>query len=349
MSNEDYKVSGSAREAKELALIDQQRRRKAKSSILKPKEVRGEYDAHRMLMTTLGGEKRAIEAEDLATFRRNAQIAGRNFVGGITARQIIDLSLAIDRERARREIGWATPTYGQKNVKGNLFVRFITDASQKYDASRHHVTVEFLGYQTAIVSGAHEPLRSARLMAKQQIRFDCDCGRHTFWYRYISTIGNFNSGRAETGYPKIRNPNLNGVACKHVLRVMAEIEGNVGVLNFLKKAIEDGRRKATARTVAKQDQTEKHIEQQKGRSSHKIDDREQRDLHRSRLALRKTVAKARKEMPKPKVTASGSKKVATLANMKNNKVAQSMLADAIKGMGLSVEQAIQMLNATLKK
>lgn len=343
--NDDYKISGSAGEAKDLARQDQLRRNRAKSKILKPSEVRGQFDAHRMLMTTLGGEKREITTEDLAVFRQNAQIAGRNFIGGITARQVIDLSLSIDRERARKEISWAVPSYAQKNVKGNLFVRFVTDASQKYDATRHHVTVEFLGYQTAIISGAHEPLRASRLMAKQQIKFDCDCGRHTFWYRYISTIGNFNSGRQETGYPKIRNPHLNGVACKHVLRVMAELEGNSSVLNFLKTAIEKGRKKATARTVAKQEDATEEIKKQSKRATHRLDDREQRDLHRSRLALRKTVAKARKDMQKPKVNASGSRKIGNLAKMGKNKQARSLLENAIKGMGLTVEQAMALLTA----
>lgn len=343
MSEKDYKISGSATEAKQLAKEDLFRRKKDKAKILKPSEVRGEYDAHRMLMTTLGGEKREITSEDLATFRQNTQIAGRKFVGGITTRKVIDLSLPIDRERARKEISWANPTYAQKNIKGNLFVRFLTDASQKYDASRHHVTVEFLGYQTAIVSGAHEPIRATRTMMKEQIKFDCDCGRHTFWYRYISTIGNFNSGRDETGFPKIRNPHLNGVACKHVLRVMAEIEGNSYVLAFLTRAIENGRKKEGAKTVANQKKATEQIKKQAGRSSHRIDDREARDLHRSRIALRKSVVKARKAMPKPKHTGSASKKIGHLVENGDNSTARAMLANAIKGMGITVKQAMKLL------
>lgn len=345
MAENVHKISGSAGEAKARAKADQARRNQA-SAILRPSEVRGEYDANRMLMTTLGGIKRAMTHEDLAAFRRNADIAGKSFVGGITARQVIDQSLSVDRKRAREEILWAVPAYGNKNVKGNLSVQFNTDASKRNGASRHFVNVEFIGFQTAVASGAHAPKKAARLMSKEKIRFDCDCGRHTYWYRYISTIGNFNSGRAETGYPKIRNPNLTGVACKHVLRVMAEIEGGAYVLEFLARAITNARTKGDkARTQAKQAEADKQIDKQSKRSTTKLDSREERDLHRSRLALRKSAQAARKNMPKPKVVAGGSRKIGQIGKLGlNNQTAETMLLQIIQGLGITREQAISMLS-----
>ena len=348
VDSSDRKISGSVGEAKAIAKADQKSRENA-PNILKPSEVRGEYDANRMLETTLGGVKRLMTSDDLAAFRRNAAIAGKNFVGGITARQVIDQSLSIDRKRAREEILWAMPSHGQKNQKGNLFVRFNTDASKRNGSTRHFVQVEFLGFQTAVISGANAPLKAARLMSKEKIRFDCDCGRHTYFLRYVATVGNYNAGRAESGYPKIRNPNLVGIACKHVLRVMAEIEGGAYVLKFLSKAIDEARKKGDkAKVQTSQKEADKQIEKQAGRSTTRLDSREERDLYRSRVALRKSATTARKTLDKPKVVAGGSRKVGQLGKLGNNKTAETILLQTIQGLGITREQAIAMLNS-LKK
>lgn len=74
-------------------------------------------------------------------------------------------------------------------------------------------------------------------MRRGHLSFDCDCERHRYFFRYIATIGGFNAGRDETGYPKIRNPGLKGVACKHVLRVMAELQSSAAILHFIEKAM----------------------------------------------------------------------------------------------------------------
>ncbi|ENV00374.1 hypothetical protein [Acinetobacter variabilis] len=344
----DRKIAGSIGAAKARAKASQDKRDSA-PNILNPSEVRGEYDANRMLVTTLGGVKRIMTAEDLAAFRRNAAIAGKSFVGGITARQVIDQSLSVDRQRARKEILWAMPSHANQNQRGNLFVNFNTDASKRNGASRHYVQVEFTGFQTAVASGAHAPLKAARIMAKEKIRFDCDCGRHTYFLRYVATIGNYNAGRSETGYPKEKNPNLVGIACKHVLRVMAEVEGGAYVLKFLANAIEQARKKnGKVRLQTSQKEADKHIEKQAGRSTTKLDSREERDLHRSRLALRKSAAAARATMPKPKIKAGGSRKLGQLGKMEQNKTTETILLQTIQGLGISREQAIAMLSG-LKK
>ena len=56
-----------------------------------------------------------------------------------------------------------------------------------------------------------------------KINFDCDCGRHRYWYRYLATVGKYNFGIDENRYPSTRNPKLTGVACKHALRVMKHL------------------------------------------------------------------------------------------------------------------------------
>jgi len=211
------RLSSAGKENKAAAEFDLARRQAART-ILKPNEVSGEYDAGRLLTTSLRGAVRQITQDDLRAFQENVKNLKKKFVGGIKAQGVIDLALADDTERANSQIRMAVPA----SYRGNLF-HFITNAGPGSEVSRHHVNVEFLDFEAAVGASSNDPRRIGKSVANGRLRFDCDCGRHTFWYRYIATIGKYNYGRAETGYPKIRNPRLVGVACKHALRVMQVI------------------------------------------------------------------------------------------------------------------------------
>lgn len=238
MATQRHKILGNLRgankEAQSRYMGDISRRERA-SNILRPHEVSGEYDAGRMLGTTLGtGFLRPITREDLRAFRLNIGVAGRQFKGGITAKTVIDMSLPEDREKANKEIRTAIPY----QTNGG-HIHFITNASPGSNVLRHHVHIELLNYGAAVASpGKLSEL--AKFLATGPLKLDCDCGRHTFWFRYIATIGRFNAGREETGYPKIRNPELVGVACKHVLRVMAALS-SPSIRLQLEKIIQQGR------------------------------------------------------------------------------------------------------------
>lgn len=212
----------------------------------------GDWDTAKVLTTTLGGSLRPITSDDLATFRRNMQLARRNFKGysGITAQQVIDLAHAgpltyktqqpggarSDIDKARNEIRAAVPV----SALGDT-VRFRTSSGRNSSRPHHLVIVRFMGLKDAaqqIVAAGPDPAaarRAASWLRKEKLAFDCDCERHRYFLRYVATIGGFNAGRDETGYPKIRNPNLRGVACKHVLRAMAEIQSSTMVLGFLER------------------------------------------------------------------------------------------------------------------
>ena len=239
------------------------RRREAATTILHPGEVTGDYDAGRMLQTTLGGTGalRALTHDDLRSFSRNVKTAGRAFKGGITAKAVIDRSDLRDRELANREIHTAVPV-SHKGAR----IHFVTNAGPHSKDVRHHVHVELMNYANAI-SAPGKVDTIAKTLAGGPLKFDCDCGRHTFWYRFISTIGGFNAGRPEQGYPKIRNPNLRGIACKHVLRVMRQLS-QPNVRAVLVKMIEQGRArvrqtttligKGVAQDIARQQLQRKH-------------------------------------------------------------------------------------------
>lgn len=250
-------------------------RRQAATGILNPNEVSGEYDAGRLLGTTLGGVFRPLTIEDLHQFRKNVKALGKKFKGGITARSVIDMSLQEDRDRANREITMAVPV---QLYAGR--VHFMTNAGPRSDVTRHHVHIELLNYSVAIASPA-KPATLAKMMTDGPLKIDCDCGRHTFWLRFIATAGNFNAGRPENGFPKIRNPNLVGVACKHVLRVMQQL-GTPLVRAKLEKMVEEGRKGVTPtrQTVTKKEAQEIADQQSKqaGWKRNKVESNAERQL-----------------------------------------------------------------------
>jgi hypothetical protein len=206
--------------ADELASREANAKRVLGTDTIRDKDV----DAARLLFTTLGGQLRPITMADLRQFEHNAQQLGSRFKGGITARGVVDASLKVDRERANAQIHTAVAMSAKEGA-----LHFVTNAGPDSDVSRHHVHVKFPAYPSFATSTA-DPKRAARSMLNGPLLFECDCGRFRYWYRYIATKGKFVHGRLETGFPKIRNPNLVGVSCKHGLRVMQAVLTDPGVL-----------------------------------------------------------------------------------------------------------------------
>lgn len=242
------KIGGSVKDAKTRASADAAQRKEAgdspKSVILNANDVQGEYDAYRALKTTLGGEPVKITIDHIRAFQHNIRTVKNKFKAGIRARQVIDLSLKDDITRSNEQIRMAVPTSAGKEpgTGGGALVRFMTNAGPDSDVTRHHVLVNFMDFSKIASSGAHGDARkSADRLRKQPLKIECSCGRWRFWFRYIATIGGFNAGRDETGFPKIRNPGLSGVACKHILRVMHEVESSPSVLAFLERLIKKAR------------------------------------------------------------------------------------------------------------
>lgn len=245
----DYRKLGA--DLRRLQKQDEERReregRRSDTVILNPNDVHGDYDVGRLLKTTLGGQKRSITPKDLLAFKKNIETLGKRFKrGGITASQVIDLSREIDIKRANEEIQSAFP---RLNNRGQF--SFVTNASHKHGARRHHVSVIFHGFEQLVNDANKDAKNAAKEVIGGRISFDCDCGRHTFWYRYMATVGGYNAGRPETGFPKVRNPDLAGCACKHVLRVMERLKNGADVSRFVAQAILAARKSASGKEQVK--------------------------------------------------------------------------------------------------
>jgi hypothetical protein len=353
------RVRGHVGEAKGRFDTDRREREAAgkapadKNIILTEREVRGEWDASRVLFTTLGGQARPITAEDLATFRHNMRQAERLFKGGkgITARQVIHLASgtplryvspgqpASDIDKARREITMGVPVSA---INGTI--RFITNAGPDSKVTRHHVIVRLHGFEAAAAQmaatpldgkGGKSPKQIANWLRKQKLSFDCSCERHRYFFRYVATIGGFAAGRKETGYPKIRNPRLMGVACKHVLRVMTELESSNAVLAFLEKHLASVS-EYKARTQLAQIEGEEAVQP---KTPTRIKTSEQRAAEARKVREKAALARA------AKVAATKPPKKTAPASRRASKTAAETLG---KQFGLSPEQVMAILAAQAK-
>lgn len=204
-------------------------------TLLSPQDVEGEYDAGRLLFTTLGGQVRPLTFNDLKEFQHNIRTLRSKYKKGIKPKDVINLSLPIDRERAHKEINAALPL----NVRAGQ-LRFVTNAGPNSDVKRHYVNLVLLNFEAAVISPVPVD-KIVKDVVTGPCAFSCDCGRWRYWYAFLATTGGYNAGHREGAYPKVRNPELHGVACKHVLRVMVQLTQSPTTKVFISKLIEKER------------------------------------------------------------------------------------------------------------
>ncbi len=264
-SSSQVLISAAKASAEVRRIFEQQAqsRERAGSRILAPDDVAGDYDAGRLLSTTLGGQLRAITADDLVRFKRTSEALGKRYKGGITAKAVIDHSFPIDRERANREIRVAIPVQRLGND-----IHFVTNAGPRSERVRHNVHVQFLALDAAVASPS-KATEVVKLVTGGKIRLQCDCERWRYLYRYMATIGRYNAGRPETGFPKITNPQLGGVACKHVLRVMNQLSSPM-VRDYIAKMIAAGRQQVKPKLTATTKKAQKEMAEQQAREAHHL-------------------------------------------------------------------------------
>lgn len=193
------------------------------ASLVKSAKSHAGISAGELLEFTLGGTKRnrelknTLNAAVLEAYLANVKAASNKFLGGITPQEVINQSRVEDVRRANTQIHLASVF----KRKGNV-IHFVTNAGIGSQDTHHYVSVQLLDYPNLLLGRTKAPsvLDVKKAVIDGKIRFDCDCGRHRYWYRYVATIGKYNYGLDENRYPSTRNPQLTGIACKHALRVM---------------------------------------------------------------------------------------------------------------------------------
>lgn len=158
--------------------------------------------------------------DDLKGFEQSRKRLIKQFgaAKGVPMDQLIVSSRAIDVERANVEIRSAR----LYKVHGPTLTFSVT-ASGKYQAQFHQVNVRLENWWQSLTDPSAIKKAITKAVAGP-VSFDCDCGRHQFWYRYVATVGGFAIQPFEKDFPKVRNPSLRGCCCKHVLKVFRTLK-----------------------------------------------------------------------------------------------------------------------------
>ncbi|EAP9918985.1 phage tail protein [Salmonella enterica subsp. enterica serovar Typhimurium] len=303
---------------------------------------------------------------------------------GITYAQLVASSQAIDIKRANNAVDdgsgikRATPVSLRHNV-----INIRVEASDISVHQHHIVRIRFEEWDQMVDDIAEDDksaLKITKSLCAGRVSFDCDCGRHQYWYRYIATAGNFAlAPPKEYAYPKVRNPKLQGVACKHVIHSMTRLQSaswQMSIARALQKAATqiafgDDRRRTT-KHFSKEDEREFN----RNRNSKTNVDAAKREwrLYQKRQAalstklakdngkidkLRDQLTKARKLSDAQKKRAA-AKEAALQREKQKNKELQQRLADqfalkkqafidALVMAGTSPEQAEKMFMEYVKK
>lgn len=214
LKNFEKEALADRREAQEL--------RKDGVGLLTPALLRQNIRKETGLVLAYGRKGKTVEfsLDDLKRFvEANAQ-AQKNFrqaVRGVPLAQLERSSDKKDIERSRN-----VKSARLFRINKNLLSFRVTGNIKSF----YLVRVRLEDWNLAIHSTLN-PFISARMAATGRLSFDCACGRHQYWYRYLTNIGGFDvNPPKEQDFPKIRNPGLTGCCCKHVLKVLRVLKSN---------------------------------------------------------------------------------------------------------------------------
>ncbi len=210
----EKEATAERREAREL--------REDAVGLLTPALLRKHIRAGTGLVLAYGRKGHTVEftIDDLKRFVSANERAQKNFrreVRGVPLIQLEKSSDPADIQRSRN-----VRSAMLYKVNKNLLFFSVTGNTRAH----YQVRVRLEDWDVALHSTAM-PLVSARTVATGRISFDCSCGRHQYWYRYLTSIGGFDvNPPKEQDFPKIRNPGLKGCCCKHVLKVLRVLKSN---------------------------------------------------------------------------------------------------------------------------
>jgi hypothetical protein len=176
----------------------------------------------------------SFSVEDLKQFQeslKRVKANNRSNVAGMPLVALDNASHAADKRKMREEIRSAT----LYKINGNMLA-FRVAGSGRHKQQYYQVRIRLEQWHD-LMTDARTFLAGARAAAVGNISFDCTCGRHQYWFRYLATMSNCAVAPKEKDFPKIRNPKLSGFCCKHVLKVFQQLKSG-SVHNFLAKEME---------------------------------------------------------------------------------------------------------------
>ena len=213
---------------------EQARNRREAQRTLTPSMLRAK-NAQDLLLIGTKADKSPFQIEDLQQMdieRKRLKAEFKEYGKGARYSHLIQSCLQIDVDRAnnRSNDGLGLPGRPRlTSVASNVFI-FQVRASASSKHQHHRVKVRLEEWTSEMMEapeskGKRNPYtRAVANAAAGRISFDCDCGRHQYWYRYVATAGNFAIAPYEYAFPKMRNPDLVGACCKHVIKCLGFLQ-----------------------------------------------------------------------------------------------------------------------------
>lgn len=155
------------------------------------------------------------------------QLYLKYYKDGITVKNALDKSLDVDIERARTQL----KAFYIRTLQKDVF-KFNVKASGLYQATSHEVHLSW------DLSKADLSRPSKEIFLNTPIKAQCGCGRHTYYYRYLWTTARAGLGLQEHRFPAINNRNLQGMCCKHMIKVLKSLH-SAGFQNTFGRYIEN--------------------------------------------------------------------------------------------------------------
>lgn len=170
------------------------------------------------------GDTFEVKPEDLKDWdlaKKKIKALHRPDIAGMPLMALEKASHADDKRRMREDIRSAV----MYKVNGNTLSFRVTSSGRNKERF-YHVRVR-LEQWNDLMTDSRTWLAGARAAAVGNISFDCTCGRHQYWGRYLATISNCALTPKEQDFPKIRNPKLDVFCCKHTLKVFQQLKSGL--------------------------------------------------------------------------------------------------------------------------
>jgi len=223
-------------------------------------------------------------------------------IQGVPVKHLLSASASSDIHRAKTEIRNSI----LYKINGNL-LHFRVSASEKSQYTHHQVRIRLEEWEHSKKRVHGETyIVATRKASWGRMSFDCDCGRHRYWYRYLTHLGGFGLDPAENIFPKIRNPGLTGCCCKHVLKSIATLLSPVVQSRLSKEMEEQAKEKGfLAKHFGKSEKFIVDDEMENAGELSSVDDvqseikKEFETYRKAKKGFKKKVAEQKKKQPKP--------------------------------------------------
>lgn len=211
------------------------RRGASSDNLLTPRKMEEAAHSNQNLVLAYGrmGHTISFTPAELREFLRARKKIAKKYgeqKQGAPLRALLSSSRPIDKRRAKT----VKSAVFYKRKRNILF--FMVSGIQR---PQYRVQIRLEGWDKALTTNT-KALRAAQQLVNGRLSIECSCGRHQYWYRYLCTIGGFAIQPQEHDFPKIKNPNLQGCCCKHILKVLDEMQKS-RVLFALSKELDKDR------------------------------------------------------------------------------------------------------------